>query len=120
MVNAMMRAVGLFAHDLANGFDAIHIRHDDIHRGRVRPRRTRECHRLSAVLGLGRHREAAQPLTGWRKPWRIRVWSSAIKILIGGMIGQLFYVINRGGKVSSSSVPWPIACCGYPVCRPAP
>ena len=50
------------AHDLADGFHAVHVGHDDVHQDHVRLRRARQRHRLGAVLGFGHHREAAQPL----------------------------------------------------------
>ena len=59
---------GSLAHDLADGLHAGHLRHDDIHQDYVRLRRTRQHHRLGAILGFGHHVEAAQPFTELAKP----------------------------------------------------
>ena len=58
-----MRAVGCLVHDLADSLHPVQVGHDDVHQDDVRLRRARQRHRLGAVLGLGHHREAAQPLT---------------------------------------------------------
>ena len=57
-----MRAVGNLVHDLADGFHAVQVGHDDVHQDHVGLRRTRQRHRLAAILGFGHHRETAQPL----------------------------------------------------------
>ena len=71
--------------DLADGFHTVHIGHDDIHQDHIWLGRARQRHRLGAVLGLGHHEKPPSPSQSWRKPWRTRVWSSAIRSLIDGM-----------------------------------
>jgi len=49
-------------HDLADGFDAIHAGHDDVHQDHIGLHCARQAHRLSAVPGFGHHAETARSL----------------------------------------------------------